>query len=60
MACQGSRWRNYWRKTDPIGTALPELGARDSVDVTTGVKSDAHGRQLVPRGRGTQESPLAG
>ena len=33
MACR-SRWRNYWRKTDPIGTALPALPARDNVNVT--------------------------
>jgi hypothetical protein len=34
MTCQGSRWRNYWRQTDPIGTPLPDIRARDNVDVT--------------------------
>jgi hypothetical protein len=34
MTYQGCRWRNYWRKTDPIGTRLPYLRARDNVDVT--------------------------
>jgi hypothetical protein len=34
MTCQGSRWRNYWRKTDPIGMPLPEIRDRDNVDVT--------------------------
>lgn len=34
MTCQGTRWRNYWRKTDPIGTRLPDVRPRDNVDVT--------------------------
>ncbi len=34
MTCQGSRWRNYWRQTDPIGTPLPDIRERDNVDVT--------------------------
>ena len=33
MTYGGSHWRNYWRKTDPIGTRLP-IPAKDNVDVT--------------------------
>jgi hypothetical protein len=34
MTCQGARWRNYWRKTDPIGSALDGLPEDDNVNVT--------------------------
>lgn len=34
MTYNGSWWRNYWRKTDPIGSELPTKRPRDNIDVT--------------------------
>jgi hypothetical protein len=34
MTYNGSWWRNYWRKTDPIGSELPIKRPRDNIDVT--------------------------
>jgi hypothetical protein len=34
MTYNGSCWRNYWRKTDPIGSELPIKRPRANIDVT--------------------------
>jgi hypothetical protein len=34
MTYNGSWWRNYWRKTDPIGSELPIKRPGDNIDVT--------------------------
>lgn len=43
MTYRGSSWRNYWRRTDPIGSALPLEPESNNVDVTEKMDSQTLG-----------------
>lgn len=43
MTFKGSWWRNYWRRTDPIGSPLPLKRRGDNLDVTEQVDEDTLG-----------------
>jgi hypothetical protein len=43
MTYRGTWWRNYWRRTDPIGSALPLRRKIDNVDVTEGADEEILG-----------------
>ena len=43
MTYHGSSWRNYWRRTDPIGSPLPLEPSSDNVDVTEKMDSQTLG-----------------
>jgi hypothetical protein len=43
MTYRSSWWRNYWRKTDPIGSRVPTKRAVDNIDVTERVDEETLG-----------------
>lgn len=43
MTYKSSWWRNYWRKTDPIGSRVPTKRAVDNIDVTERVDEETLG-----------------
>jgi hypothetical protein len=43
MTYKGAWWRNYWRRTDPIGSELPIPRPGDNVDVTERVSDTTVG-----------------
>jgi hypothetical protein len=43
MTFKGSSWPNYWRKTDPIGSAVPMKQPADNIDVTERVNDETLG-----------------
>ncbi|WP_280831752.1 hypothetical protein [Mycolicibacterium frederiksbergense] len=43
MTYKGAWWRNYWRKTDPIGSELPIRRPGDNIDVTERVCDETVG-----------------
>ena len=43
MTYKSAWWRNYWRKTDPIGSEVPTRRDTDNVDVTQRVEEETLG-----------------
>jgi hypothetical protein len=43
MTYRSSSWRNYWRKTDPIGSEVPAKRDTDNIDVTERVDEETLG-----------------
>jgi hypothetical protein len=43
MTYKSAWWRNYWRKTDPIGSEVPTRRDTDNVDVTERVEEETLG-----------------
>jgi hypothetical protein len=43
MTYRSSWWRNYWRKSDPIGSRVPTKRAVDNIDVTERVDEETLG-----------------
>lgn len=43
MTLRGRRWRNYWRRTDPIGSPLPFRRSVDNLDVTESIDEETFG-----------------
>ncbi|WP_460359003.1 lipase family protein [Mycobacterium sp. ZZG] len=43
MTYKGTWWRNYWRKTDPIGSVVPTRRETDNVDVTERLEDETLG-----------------
>lgn len=43
MTYKSSLWRNYWRKTDPIGSWVPTKRPFDNIDVTERIDEETFG-----------------
>lgn len=43
MTFRSAWWRNYWRRTDPIGSPLPMKRATDNIDVTEKLDEETQG-----------------